>query len=251
MPDASTDGWRRLVDTSLESPDDIAFEWDEAPRGRWTDPPRRGPFGRRPGGAPGGGHARRAGGRSDGRRTQADGERRPSGERLARGQSVVRVGAVSRRAGVGRRPRGLLRRRRRVELVPARPRPLAGVPLERGRDGGDDRRLQPPVARAVAVERPGPDPQGADVRAGRPRGQPRRGRQGVLVVPRRRPEQRLAALALPLPAGRLPVRGPGRDQPRAVQVRARIRADRHRHLRRRPLLDRRGPLRQGDARPTS
>jgi isoamylase len=30
-PDASTDGWHRLVDTSLESPDDIAFEWDEAP----------------------------------------------------------------------------------------------------------------------------------------------------------------------------------------------------------------------------
>ena len=106
------------------------------------------------------------------------------------------------------------RRRRRLELVPARPRPLARVPLERGRHGGHDRRLQPAVAGAGAVERPGPDPQGADVRAGRPRGQPRRGRQGVLVVPRRRPEQRLAALALPLPAGRVPVRGPGRDQPR-------------------------------------
>ena len=50
----------------------------------------------------------RAGGRTDGRRTEADGERRPPGERLARGQPVVRVGAVSRRAGVGRRPRGLL-----------------------------------------------------------------------------------------------------------------------------------------------
>ena len=31
VPDTSTDGWRRLVDTSLESPDDIAFEWDDAP----------------------------------------------------------------------------------------------------------------------------------------------------------------------------------------------------------------------------
>ena len=245
VPDTSTDGWRRLVDTSLESPHDIAFEWDEAPE--VAGPTHRVEArsvvvlaARRAAGTP------PAGGRTDGRRTQADGERRPSGERLARGQPVVRVGAVSRRAGLGRRPRGLLRRRRRVELVPARPRPLAGVPLERGRDGGDDRRLQPPVARAVAVERPGPDPQGADVRAGRPRGQPRRGRQGILVVPRRRPEQRLAALALPLPAGRVPVRGPGRDQPRAVQARTRIRADRHRHLRRRPLLDRRGPLRQGE-----
>ena len=58
----------------------------------------------------------------------------------------------------------------------------------------------------VAVERGGPDPQGADVRADQPGGQPRRGRQGVLVVPRRGAEQRLAALALPLSAGAVPVR---------------------------------------------
>ena len=31
VAEASIDGWRRLVDTSLESPHDIAFEWDEAP----------------------------------------------------------------------------------------------------------------------------------------------------------------------------------------------------------------------------
>ena len=31
VPDSSTDGWRRLVDTSLASPNDIAFDWDEAP----------------------------------------------------------------------------------------------------------------------------------------------------------------------------------------------------------------------------
>jgi isoamylase len=31
VPDTSTDGWHRLVDTSLDSPQDIAFEWDEAP----------------------------------------------------------------------------------------------------------------------------------------------------------------------------------------------------------------------------
>ena len=40
------------------------------------------------------------------------------------------------------------------------------------------------LLRPRAVERRRPDPQGADVRARRPRGQPRRGRQGVLVVPR-------------------------------------------------------------------
>ena len=45
---------------------------------------------------------------------------------------------------------------------------------------------QQPVHGARAVERTRPDPQGADVRPDRAAGQPRRGRQGVLVVPRRR-----------------------------------------------------------------
>ncbi len=119
------------------------------------------------------------------------------------------------------------------------------LPVERGRDG---RHLgHPPRAlpRAGPVERRGPDPQGADVRPGRPRGQPRRGRQGVLVVPRGPAEPRPAALALPLPAGRLPVRTADRARPRAAGPRAR--AARHRRLRRRPVLVGRRHLRQGDA----
>ena len=98
---------------------------------------------------------------------------------------------------------------------------------------------------AGAVERPRPDPQGADVRPHRRAGQPRRGRQGVLVVPRRRAEPRLEPLALPLPAARLPVRRPDRRERPARQARPRVRAARHGRLRRRPLLDRRGRLRQG------
>ena len=115
-------------------------------------------------------------------------------------------GARTLGAGLGLRPRGLQRRRRRLGLVPARPRPLARVPLERGRDGRHLGRVRAAQPGPGAVERPGPDPQGADVRADQQRGQPRRGRQGVLVVPRRGAQQRLAALALPLPAGGLPVR---------------------------------------------
>ncbi len=65
------------------------------------------------------------------------------------------------------------------------------------------------------------------------------------MVPRRRPEPRLEPLALPLPAGRVPVRGARRRERRARQARPRVRAARHRRLRRRPLLDRRGRLRQG------
>ena len=79
----------------------------------------------------------------------------------------------------------------------------------------------------------------------RRRGEPRRGRQGVLVVPRRRAQPRLEPLALPLSAGRLPLRGaaPGKQPP--GQARSGVRTPRHRSLRRRPLLDRRGALRQG------
>ena len=97
-------------------------------------------------------------------------------------QPLVRVGPVPLRARVGHGARGLQRQRRRVELVPARPRPVALVPVERGRDGGALRHPARAVPRVVAVERRRPDPQGADVRPDRSRGQPRRGREGVLVV---------------------------------------------------------------------
>ena len=58
--------------------------------------------------------------------------------------------------------------------------------------------LRPPPAalpRVRLLERARPDPQGADLRADRQRGQPRRGRQGVLVVPRLDPDPLLDALA--------------------------------------------------------
>ena len=102
-----------------------------------------------------------------------------------------------------------------------------------------------PLLRARLLERRGPDPQGADLRAGRAGGQPRRGRQGVLVVPRRHPQPLLPEVALPLPAARLPLRRPGRGERPTRPDPARVRAARHRHLRRGPLLEDRGDLRQG------
>ena len=77
------------------------------------------------------------------------------------------------------------------------------------------------------------------------RGQPRRGRQGALVVPRRHPEPRLEPLALPLSAARLPVRRPAGGERAARQARPGVRAARHGRVRRRPLLDLRSRLRQG------
>ena len=173
---------------------------------------------------------------------RSDGKRR--GRPLLR-QPVVRVGPVPERARLGHRPGGLLGGRQRLGQLPARPRPLAGVPLERGRHGRHLRHPPRALPCARALERAGPDPQGADVRAHRAAGQPRRGRQGVLVVPRGAAEPRAAEVALPLPAGGVPVRAARPPRPRAARPRAR--AARHRRLRRRPLLVGRRHLRQGVA----
>ena len=59
------------------------------------------------------------------------------------------------------------------------------------------------------------------------------------------PEPCLEPVALSLPAGRVPVSGPDRPERVPEPAAARVRADRHRSIRRRPVLDRRGALRQG------
>ena len=59
-----------------------------------------------------------------------------------------------------------------------------------------------------------------------PGGQSRRGRQGVLLLPRWHADPLLHADALQVPAGRVPLRPPGRGEPAAGAHRARVRADR-------------------------
>ena len=60
-----------------------------------------------------------------------------------------------------------------------------------------------------------------------------------------RAQPRLEPLALPLPPGGLPVRGPHRGERPPEPRRTGVRAPRHRRVRRGPLLDRGGRLRQG------
>ncbi len=72
-----------------------------------------------------------------------------------------------------------------------------------------------------AVERAGPFLKERLVRADRAAGQPRRGRQGALVVPRRGAQPRLEPLALPLPAGRVPLRPAAAPRTRAGPARPR------------------------------
>ena len=134
---------------------------------------------------------------------------------------------------MGHGARGLLGRRRLLGLLPARPRPQPGLPLGRGRPARHLRPRVPAVLRARAVERARPDPQGAALRPDRPRGQPRRGRQGVLLLPRLDADALVHEGALQVPAGASsPTRGCVEENRRRGRRRARVRARRHRRLRR-------------------
>ena len=149
---------------------------------------------------------------------------------------------------MGHRARGLQRRRRGVGLLPPRPRALAGLPLERGRPGRHLRLPPAPVLRPLAVERPRPVPQGEDVRPDRGRGEPRRGRQGLLLLPRLDADALVHEVPLQVPAGRVPLRPARRGEPPPGQDAAGVRAGRHRDLRRVALLRRRRRVRQGRGR---
>ena len=164
--------------------------------------------------------------------------------------SVASLGALPERAAVGDGPGGPRPGRQHLGGVPLRPGGLPGLPVGRGRAGGHQRRQAAAVPVAGPVERARPDAQGAAVRPHQLPGQPRRGRQGVLLLPRRDADVVVPEDALQVPAARVPLRRPGRDQRGAGEDRARIRAGRHRDLRRQPLLRRLRRVREGLARKT-
>ena len=94
-------------------------------------------------------------------------------------------------SGLGNGPRRLQRRRRRLDLLPSRPRPQSRLPLERGRHGRVLRREADLVSRPVAVERGGRDPQGAACSASAVRrattAKTSRSTGGTSTAPRRTP----------------------------------------------------------------
>ena len=104
--------------------------------------------------------------------------------------------------------------RRLLGLFSARSRAQPRLPLGRRRPAGHLRPRVPPVLRAGPVERPRPHPEGAAVRADQPRRQPRRGRQGVLLLPGFHAHAFLHEGALQVSAGGLSVRpAGGRESP--------------------------------------
>src|SRR5207244_1168185 len=78
------------------------------------------------------------------------------------------------------------------------------------------RPLPDPGLRPRAVERARSDPEGTTVRPRAFRGQPRRGRQGVLLLPRQPAQPRLHEVALQVPAARVSLRPPHRGEPAAA-----------------------------------
>ena len=117
--------------------------------------------------------------------------------------------------------------------------------MGRGRPRRDLRRPAAPVLRPRPLERAGPHPQGARVRPHQQRGEPRRGRQGVLLLPRLDADPLVHEVPLQVPAARVPLPGPPGDEPAADAGGARVRARRHGGLRRRPVLRRLPRVRQG------
>ncbi len=122
------------------------------------------------------------------------------------GRGLASLGPLSQRPAMGHGARGLQRRRRCLGLFPARPCPQPGLSLGRGRDRRLGRRAAALVPGHRAVERARPDPEGAAVRPDQRRGQPRRGRQGALLPPRRHADAFVHADALQVSAGGISLR---------------------------------------------
>ena len=130
-------------------------------------------------------------------------------------------------------------------LFLARSVAVARLPLGRRRSRRHLRRQAAAVLRARTVERARPDPEGAPVRPHQQRRQPRRGRQGVLLLPRQHADAFVHEVSVQVSAAGVPVSGPRRDEPAAVAGGVRVRTARHRRLRRRPLLRRVRRVREG------
>ena len=130
----------------------------------------------------------------------------------------------------------------RTSLRPGAP---TRIPLGRGRDRRTLRPVRVPQPRGRDVERARRPAQGAAVRADQPGGQPRGGRQGVLVAPGRHAHPLVRAVPLPVSAGGISLRPAGRRERRTVANPERVRAQRHGDLRRGPVLRRGCDARQG------
>ena len=126
--------------------------------------------------------------------------------------------------------------RHRLGVSVSRPRPFASLSLERRRTGWHQRPEADDLFCPGSVERARSHPERTDFRFDRQRGQSRRGREGVLLLPRLNAHALLHEVPLQVSAGGISLRSACGRKPAARQEPAGVRAARHRSVQRRPLL---------------
>ena len=159
---------------------------------------------------------------------------------------LAALGPLRQRALLGHRPRGLQRRRRRLGLPAARPGAQQGLSLGRGRHRRHLRPLPAPRLRPGLLERPRSDPEGAALRPdAAARATTARTSRSTTSTSTTRRRTRYMKFLYKYPQAEYPVRAAGRGEPAPRRRAAGVRAARHRHLRRRPLLRHLRRVRQG------
>ena len=118
---------------------------------------------------------------------------------------MAKMGSLPGRKSMGDGAGGLLSGRRCLVLLSLGSSGFSGLSLQRGRHGGYLRRPLVVVLGLSPLERARPDLEGKGLWAHQLARQPRRGCQGMLVVPRRNADVELDAVAPPLPAGFVPM----------------------------------------------
>src|ERR1700730_11247987 len=99
-------------------------------------------------------------------------------------EALEALGPVSQRARLGHGARGLQPIWERLGAFASRPCPFSRLSLERRRSGGNLRSTADDLFCRGPVERARCHPEGTYLRSNRQRGQSRRGREGVLLLPR-------------------------------------------------------------------
>ena len=137
-------------------------------------------------------------------------------------EKLETLGTLSLRAAMGNGARGLFGLGELLGLLPPRSCAQPRVSLGRGRPAGHHRSAVPALLCVGALERQRPDLERAALRPDGLRGQPRRGREGMLLLPRFDADAFLHEGALQIPSGGISVRAARRGKPAARTWRDRV-----------------------------